>query len=112
MILPTKHKVYWELKRQKKWTQIDRDNDRENKHRVDYDYKVGDKVMLTNHTAYKYETPYKGSFAITQCFTNVTVNLQCGAIQIKHNTRRIETYKLDTKVEYFNSTNMDDVVNI
>ena len=32
--------------------------------------------MLTNHTAYKYETPYKGPFVITQCFTNGTVHLQ------------------------------------
>ena len=27
------------------------------KHIVDYDYKVGDKVILINHTKYKYETP-------------------------------------------------------
>ena len=33
--------------------------------RVDYDYKVGDYVMLTNHTEYKYETPNKGPFVIT-----------------------------------------------
>ena len=46
--------------------QINRDNARENKHRVDYDYKVEDKFMLTNHTVYKYETPYKGPLVITQ----------------------------------------------
>ena len=34
--------------------------------------------MLTKHTAYKYETPYTGLFVVTQCFTNGTVNLQCG----------------------------------
>ena len=48
---------------------INRDNDRENKHRVDYDYKVEDKVMLTDHTSYKYEMPYKGPFIITHYFT-------------------------------------------
>ena len=37
--------------------------------------KVGDNVMLTNHTEYKYETPYRGPFVITQCFTNGMVNL-------------------------------------
>ena len=61
-----------------KKTKINRDNDRENKHRVDYQYNVGDKVMLTYHTAYKHETPYKGTFVITRRFTNVTVNLQYG----------------------------------
>ena len=54
MILPIKHRVDWELIRQRKQMQINRYNTQDNKHRVDYDYKVGDKVMLTNHTAYKY----------------------------------------------------------
>ena len=45
--------------------QINRDNTLDNKHRVDYDYKVGDKFMITNHTAYKYETPYIVPFVIT-----------------------------------------------
>ena len=68
--------------------------------------------MLNNHTEYKYETPYKGPFVITQCFTNGTVNLQYGAIQITYNIRRIKPNKLNTKVEYFNPKNMDDAVNI
>ena len=50
--------------------QINRANTRENKHGVDYDYKVRYKLILTNHPAYKYETPYKGPFVVTQCFTN------------------------------------------
>ena len=68
--------------------------------------------MLTNHTLFKYETPNKGPFVITQCYTNVMVNLKCGAIQINHNICCIQPYKLDTKVEDFNSINMDDAVNI
>ena len=112
MIIQIKHRVDWELIRQKKQMQINRDNARKNRHRVDYDYKVGDKVMLTNQTSYKHETPYKDPFVITQCFTNGTVNLQHGAIQIKYNIRCIKPYKLDTKVEYFNSKNMDDAINI
>ena len=68
--------------------------------------------MLTNHTAYKYETPYKGPFLITQCFTNGVLNLQRDAIQIKHNIRRIKTYKSDTKFEYFISIDIDDAVSI
>ena len=58
------------------------DSTLENKHRFEYDYKVGDKVMLTKHTAYKYKTPYKGAFMITWCFTNDTVNLQCGPTKL------------------------------
>ena len=92
--------------------QIDRDNNRDNKHRVDYDYKVVDNFMLTNHTAHKYETLYNGIFVITKCFTNRTVKLQCGAIQTKYNICRIKPYKWDTKVEYYNSINIYDAVNI
>ena len=102
----------WGLIRQQKQTELNRDNTRENKHRVDSDYKFGDKVMLTNHTAYKNETPYKGTFVITQCFTNGTVLLQYGGIEIRCNIRRIKPYKSDTKVEDYNSINMDDAVNI
>ena len=51
MTLLINHRANWELIRQQKQTQVNRDNDRENKYRVEYDYKVGDKVMLTNHIA-------------------------------------------------------------
>ena len=68
--------------------------------------------MLTKHTIYKYETPYTGPFMITQCFTNGTVKLQCGAIQITYNIHHIKTYKPDTKVEDSNSIIMYDTVNI
>ena len=46
--------------------------------RVDYDYKVSEKVMLINISAYKYETPFKGVYKIVQCRTNVTVTLKMG----------------------------------
>ena len=68
--------------------------------------------MLTKHNAYKYGTPYKGSVLITQCFTKDTVNLQCGPTKIWYNIRRINPYKLDTKVKDSNSINMSDEVSI
>ena len=92
--------------------QINKDNIHENRHRVDYDYKVRDDVMLTNHTVYKYETPYKGSFVIAQCFTNGTVNLQYGETESSYNIRRINSCKYDTQVEDFNSKHMFDDVSI
>ena len=51
IILPIEHRVDWELIRQKKQTQMKRYNTRKNRHRVEYDHKVGDNVMLTKHTA-------------------------------------------------------------
>ena len=51
MILPIKHKVDWELIRQQKQMQINKDNIHKNNKRVDHDYKVGYKVVLNNHAA-------------------------------------------------------------
>ena len=112
MILAIKHMVDWGLIHQHNQMQINIDNTLENKYRVNHDYKVGDKFMLIYHTAYKYETPYKIPFVITQCLTNGTVNLQCGAIKIKYNICRIKPYKSGTKLKDYNSINMYDAVNI
>ena len=54
---------------------MNKDNIRENNKRVDHDYKVGDKVMINNHYVCKYETPYKGPYVKTKCWTNGTVTL-------------------------------------
>ena len=55
--------------------------------------------MLNNNSAYKYETTYKVSFVITQCWTNGTVLLHCGAIKIRYNICFIKPYTSDTNVE-------------
>ena len=68
--------------------------------------------MLNNIAAYKYETPYEGTFVITQCWDNYTVTLQQGAIKIRHNICRIRPYKYDTNVEDITTENMYDDVKI
>ena len=93
-------------------TQIDKDNIRENRHIFDHDYKVRDNVMLTKHTAYKYDTPYMGPFVITQCFTNVTIKSKCDAKKVRYNIRHIKPYKSDTKVEDSSPINMSDDASI
>ena len=89
MILLIKHRVDWELIHHRKNTQINKYNACDNKHRVDYEYKVGDKIMLTNHIAYKYETSYNGPFNDNTLFNNVTVNLQYNMTEIRYIIRRI-----------------------
>ena len=98
MILPIKYTVDCGWLRQQNQTQINRDNIHKNRHKNDHDYKVGDNVMLTKHTSYKYETPYTGPSVITHGFTNVMVKLQNGAAKITYNICRINPYKYDTKV--------------
>ena len=47
MVIPIKHEMDGELIRQQKQMKINKDNTRQKKHRLDYDYRVGDNVMLT-----------------------------------------------------------------
>ena len=94
-----KHKVDWELVCQKEQTQINKYRIRENCKIIDHDYKVRDKVIITNNSNFKYEIPYNVPFEVTQCWVIGVVTLQCGAIKISHNIRRIETYTYDANVE-------------
>ena len=91
--------------------QINKENIRKKSIIVDHDFKVGDKVMLNNHAAYKYETPYKGAFAITQCRTNDTVTLHCGAIKNWYNICHINPYTSDIcRINsYTYDTNVEDI---
>ena len=83
MILSNRHKPNWELICQKNQKLINKDNICKNSKRVDHDYTVGDKFMLTHNDDFKYKIPYKGTFDITQCWTNGMVTLQCGATKIR-----------------------------
>ena len=49
MVIPIKHKSDWELIRQKKLTQINKDNICKNNKRVDHNYKVGVKAIIDNN---------------------------------------------------------------
>ena len=67
MILLTKQTADWTLIRQKNQTQMNKYNICKNNKRVDHAYIVVIKVILDTNAAYKYETPYKEPFLITQC---------------------------------------------
>ena len=58
--------------------------------------------MLNYNTACKYETPYKGSFFITQCFANGMVTKQYGVITNRHINVAL-SHKYDTKVKDYSS---------
>ena len=75
-------------------------------------YKLEVKFMLNNHSEYRYETPYKGTFVITHWFINGKVNLQYVPTKIRYNIRRIKPYTSDTNIEDISSKNMSDHYNI
>ena len=60
--IPIKHTLDWVLLHWQKQAQIKKDNIRKNSKIVDHHYKVGDKFMITDNAAFKYETPYNVQF--------------------------------------------------
>ena len=80
MILPINHIANWRLIRHRKQAQIDKDVNRKNSTRVDYDYRIGDWVMVREENDFKYETPFKGPYEIVQTWTNGNVTIQMGSV--------------------------------
>ena len=98
MILPINQVADWRYIRHRKQTQINKGLNRENNTRIDHNYRVGDKVMTKNRSAYKYKTPFRGPYEIVQTLTNGTVTLQTGAVTHRINIRNIKPYN-DADVE-------------
>jgi hypothetical protein len=72
---------------------VDRDAERKNKLRVDYDYAVGQKVTIkSDGILRKSEDKNTGPYVITQVHTNGTVRIQRGSVSERLNIRRIDPY--------------------
>ena len=72
---------------------MDKANLRENKHRGDYDYTVGQNIYIKNDGMQrKMDSPKQGPFKITEVFTNGTVRIQHGNVNKRINIRRIEPH--------------------
>ena len=72
----------------------DRGNARENKHRVDHDYKIGDKVLIEKDGILrKAESRYmKEPWTITTVHTNGTIRVQSGSKSERINIRRVTPF--------------------
>ena len=70
--------------------QTDRNAQRENASRVDFDYAVGGEVMIRKDgTLRKAETKYTGPYKITTVHTNGTIRIQKGSLSERLNIRRV-----------------------
>ena len=65
----------------------------ENAKRVEYDYKVGDNVLLYTPNPHKMEQPREGPYPILQVHTNGTVTLEKGAVSQRLNIRQIVPFQ-------------------
>ena len=80
--------------RGRKQQQIDDNNKRSNKGRIDHNYRIGEMVKLKVYDPTKLQERFKGPYRITQVFTNGTVHLQIKrGISTPINIRKIEPYK-------------------
>jgi hypothetical protein len=74
--------------------QTDRSNKRENDKHVDYDYKVGDKILIRNDgTLCKAESIWKKEpWTITAVHANGTIRIQCGTKLERINIQRVTPF--------------------
>ena len=98
MILSIYHVADWRYIHKRKQAQINKDVIRGNTTRIDHDYRVGDKSVTINNSAYKYKTPFKVPYEIFQMWTRVAVTLITVTVTHGINIRNIKPYN-NTDVE-------------
>ena len=89
------HPIYRRLKKigEYRQAQTDRNTQRENASRVDYDYAVGGEVLIQKDGILrKSEAKYTGPYKITTVHTNGTIRIQKGALSERLNIRRVKPY--------------------
>jgi hypothetical protein len=73
--------------------QTDRSNTRENSKRVDYVYKVGDKVLIRKDgILHKAESIWRNPWTITTVHSNETIRIQCGTESEIINIQRVTPF--------------------
>ena len=98
MILPINHIADWRYIRHCKQVKINKDAIRENTTGTDNNYRVGDKFLTRNKSAYKYETLYKGPYDIFQTWNNGIIAIPTVAVTMRINICNIKPYN-NTDVE-------------
>ena len=91
----------WKKIRDYRQNQTDHSNKRENNKRVDYDYKVGDKVLIRKDGILcKAESIWrKEPWTITTIHTNGTIRIQCGTKSERINIRRVTPFSKGLLIE-------------
>ena len=92
MKLSINHIASWRYTCQWKQEQIEKDVIRKNLTRTDYNYNIGDNVMVIKNQAYKYEKPFQGPYEFVQTWTNRNVTTKMGAVTARLNLRSIKSY--------------------
>jgi hypothetical protein len=80
----------------------DRSNERENKTRVDFDYKVGNKILIRKDGILrKAESIWKKEpWKIMTVHTNGTIRIQCGTKSERINIRRVTPFSEELLIQH------------
>ena len=94
MLFDIPHLTDWTAIGKRRQELEDRNNNRENNSRVDFDYRVGQKVLLRKDgIIHKAELKYNGPYIITEVHTNGTIRIQQrGTVSERLNIRRVTPY--------------------
>ena len=98
MVIPATYLANWKFITTTRRNRIIYDNNRENKYRIDYDYKVGDYVFITSKDINrKLSTVKLGPFKIIQVHHNATVTIQRDSnVTERINIRRLHPAHIDS----------------
>ena len=104
MIMQAKLLVDWEKNMRNKETVTNRGLVRENKKGIDYDYHVGDYVMIKwdrMEQKWKLNAPYTGPYRLLNIYNNGTVKNKRGVYEENIHIRRLKPYQkeIDKKIE-------------
>jgi hypothetical protein len=83
----------WDQIQKRKKDIINKSNQKENKSRIPYEYKVGDQVILeTPGIPRKLSTPCTGPYSVTNVYKNGTIRIKKGIVSERVNIRRITPF--------------------
>ena len=96
VMLPFASNIDWSSTSQRKQDIIKRTNKKENSSRTNYDYKVGQKVLILNKNPHKDKLEAtalnEGQWIIQQVHSNETVTILCNKYHERMNIRRIRSF--------------------
>ena len=93
MFLPIRIEADWARIQEKRQKEMQRNNIRENRSRIDHTYTQGEKVLLDKPGILRKMTvPRQGPYEVERVYTNGTIRIRRGAISERVNLRRVTPY--------------------
>ena len=80
MVFNIQHTANWEYIRKRKQDLIDQNNQQENQKRIEYEYNVGDKILLRTGIENKHKQPYSNPHTVLQVHSNGTLRIEKGVV--------------------------------